>query len=75
MMNLTQWLLILSLFLLVSIIQALESFICTGKKGISETLISSQEGLHKNPTSLSSFDLCKLKSVQIEVLKGNSRIA
>jgi len=70
----TQWLLIRSLFLLLSIIWALDSFICTGKKRISETYISSQEGLHKNSTLLSSFDLCKLKPIHIEVLKGNSRI-
>lgn len=69
-----QCLLIRSLFLLVSIIWALDSFICTGKKRISETFISSQEGLHKNSTLLSSFDLCKLKPIHMEVLKGNSRV-
>lgn len=76
MMNLTQWLLILSLFLLVSIIQASDSSLCAGKKRISETqMSSSREGLHKKSALLSNFDLCKLKAIQIEVLQGNLRIA
>lgn len=74
MMNSTQQLLILSSFLLVSIIQASDFSIFTGKERISTTFTSSQADLYKNSMLLQRFDLSKLKSIHVEVLEGNPRI-
>ena len=72
MMNSTQQLLILSSFLLVSIIQASDFSIFTGKERISATFTSSQADLCKNSMLLQRFDLSK--SIHVEVLEGNPRI-